>query len=84
MSPFRSDVGRHHQGHDLGHGQIRAALNGPHQPGEWCSLIPAGGAVFIRNDRVGPDRPLGDEGAVTRLPCDVISAGRASDGCLFR
>lgn len=40
--------------------------------------------MFIRNDGVGPDRPLGDEVAVTRLLCDVIRAGRVSDGCLFR
>lgn len=27
-------MGRHHQGHDIGHGQIRAALDGPHQSSE--------------------------------------------------
>lgn len=69
-------MGRHHQGHDLGHGQIRAAVDGPHQPGEWRSPIPAGG--------VRPDRPLSDKDALTLLLCDVISAGRVSDGCLFR
>lgn len=38
----RSDVGRHNQGHDLCHGQIWAAVDGPHQSCEssshlcWC------------------------------------------------
>lgn len=28
---FRSNVGWHHQGHDLGHSQVWAAVDGPHQ-----------------------------------------------------
>lgn len=32
-------MGRHHQGHDIGHGQIRAALDGPHQSSESALVV---------------------------------------------
>lgn len=70
-SSSRSDLGRHHQGHDLSHCQIWAAVNGPHQPSELALAV----WLHLR-------APSGHFSTWNWCVCRVCA--QADDGCLCR
>lgn len=69
-------MGRHHQGHDVGHGPIRAAVDGPHQSSELALVCLHLGALY--SPVIGTQLAETNGGLSVQVTLDVQREGSVS------